>query len=61
MICDAQGEYVGVVPGVTPTVVDTFRNMELKVVLLSASRLAVHRFATTEYVGSLSLFNNSYP
>jgi hypothetical protein len=60
-ILNSQGQSVGMIPGVESTFAEEYDSNLVDVVLLSASKLSVHRFRSSEDMGFPSLFNARYP
>jgi hypothetical protein len=56
-----EGHNVGVTPGVEASFADSYNGDFLDVVLLSASKLVVHRFRSEEDIGYPSFFSERYP
>jgi len=58
---NSEGHKVGVIPGVEDAFADSYNGDLVDVVLLSASKLAVHRFGHEEDMGYPSFFGGRYP
>ena len=61
LILNARGERVGTIPGVEDAFAEEFDNSSVDLVLLSASKLTVHRFQSQEDKGYPSFFDIRYP
>ena len=60
-ILNSEGHKVGVIPGVEAAIADSYNGDLVDVVLLSASKRAVHRFRSEEKMGYPSSFGDRYP
>ena len=58
---NSEGHNVGVIPGGEAAFADSYNGDLVDVVLLSASKLAVHRFRSEEDIGYPSFFSDRYP
>jgi len=60
-ILNSEGQNVGVIPGAEAALANSYNGDLVDVVLLSASKLAVHRFRSKEDIGYPSFFSDRYP
>jgi hypothetical protein len=58
---NSEGHNVGVLPGVEAAIADSYNGDLVDVVLLSASKSAVHRFRSEEEMGYPCFFGDRYP
>jgi hypothetical protein len=61
MILNSQGQNIGTIPGVQEDFVEEYKTSSVDAVLLSASKLSVHRFHTQEDKGYPSVFDSRFP
>ncbi|KAE9376422.1 HET-domain-containing protein [Stipitochalara longipes BDJ] len=61
LIFNRQENRVGTIPGVEDTFVEHYESTSVDMILLSASKLSVHRFQSLEDMGYPSIFDLQYP